>query len=269
MWTTLVELSLDAKDHQKMFEPPSRRDETFGLDEGYQVYAALDRRLRERGYQALGRKIGFTNPALWEEFRIDRPIWAYVYDQTCQLTQTGQAVVDLHTMVTPRIEPELVLKVNHRIQSVGNEPEALTRAVDWIAIGFELVECHYPNWVCSAADTLADFLFHGKLIIGKRLHLDTASRGQLCKQLETFAVELRRDSELVATGLGSHTLGSPLKALSYLRQVLDAQSWAEPLQPNEIITTGSLTTVPYLKPGEEWSVEVSGLALEPLVIRTK
>ncbi|MGB0384419.1 MAG: 2-keto-4-pentenoate hydratase [Ardenticatenaceae bacterium] len=269
MWTRLVDLALDAKDNQRIIEPPSRGEVGFGLDEAYQVYAALDRRLRGRGYEAVGRKIGFTNPVLWEEFRIDRPIWAYVYDQTCQFADTGEVEVALDTMVTPRIEPELVLKVNDRILSVGNEPEALIEAVDWIAIGFELVECHYPNWVCTAADTLADFVLHGKLIIGKRLQLDTASMGQICKQLETFAVELRRNGELIATGLGSHTLGSPLKALSYLRQVLDSQSWAEPLQPNELITTGSLTSVPYIKPGEEWSVDVSGLALQPLVMRTK
>lgn len=266
MLTTLVYLLLDAKDNQRMIEPPTRRKERFGLNEGYKVYAALDRRLRKRGYQALGRKIGFTNQALWEEFRINTPIWAYIYDQTCQFADRGEAVVNLERMVAPRLEPELVLKVNDRIQSVGDEPEALIEAVDWIAIGFELVECHYPNWVFTAADTLADFGLHARLIIGERLKLDRASRVQVCQQLETFEVKLRRESEVIATGLGSHTLGSPLKALSHLRQVIDSQSWAEPLQANEIITTGSLTTVPYLKPGENWSVEVSGLALQPLSI---
>jgi len=269
MRTTLVDLSLDAKDNQKLITPPSARDETFGLNEGYQVYAGLDKRLRERGYQAVGRKIGFTNQALWEEFDIHGPIWAYVYDQTYQVADTGQAVVDLTRMVSPRLEPELVLKVNHRIQEVNNHAEALIEAVDWVAIGFEIVECHYPNWEFRVADVLADFGFHSKLIVGPQLKLDAASRGQVCQQLDTFEVQLRRGSDLIATGLGRNALGSPLKALSYLRQVLDSQSWADPLQGDELITTGSLTSVPFIKPDEEWSVEVSGLALQPLLMRTE
>ena len=269
MLTTLVDLALDAKDNQKLITPPSYRDDTFGLDEGYQVYAGLDRRFRERGYRPVGRKIGFTNQVLWEEFDIHTPIWAYVYDQTCQMADMGHAVVNLDRMLTPRLEPELVLKVNDRIQEVDNHPEALIEAVDWVAIGFELVECHYPNWEFNVADALADGVLHCKLIVGPQLMLDAASREQVCQQLETCKVQLRRGAELIATGFGRNALGSPLKALAYLRDVLDSQSWPDPLQGGEIITTGSLTSVPFIQPGETWSVEVSGLALESLLMRTE
>lgn len=268
MRATLVDLALDAKDNQALITPPSHHDNTFGLDDGYQVYAGLDRRFRERGYQVVGRKIGFTNQVLWEEFDIHTPIWAYVYDQTCEMADSGRAVVNLDRMLTPRLEPELVLKVNDRIQEVDNHPEALIEAVDWVAIGFELVECHYANWEFRVADALADGVLHCKLIVGPQLRLDAASRGQVCEQLESCRVQLHRGSELIASGVGRNALGSPLKALAYLRQVLDSQGWAEPLQGGELITTGSLTSVPFIKPGEEWSVEVSGLALQPLLMRT-
>ena len=82
-------------------------------------------------------------------------------------------------------------------------------------------------------------------------------------------MQLRRGSELIATGFGRNALGSPLNALAYLRDVLDSQSWPDPLQGGEIITTGSLTSVPFILPGETWSVEVLGLGLETLVMQTE
>ncbi len=269
MHARLIDLALDAKDNRTLITPPSHHDNTFGLDEGYQVYAGLDKRFRERGYQVVGRKIGFTNQALWEEFDIHTPIWAYIYDQTCQIADTGQATVNLDQMLTPRLEPELVLKVNDRIQEVDNHPEALIEAIDWVAIGFELVECHYANWEFSVADALADGVLHCKLIVGPQLKLDVASKQQVREQLESCSVQLYRDSELIASGFGRNALGSPLKALAYLRRVLDSQSWAEPLQGGELITTGSLTSVPFIQPGEAWSVEVSGLDVQPLLMVTE
>ena len=269
MFERLVDLALEAKDNRKIITPPSHHDDRFGLDEGYQVYAGLDRRWRERGYRPVGRKIGFTNQVLWEEFDIHTPIWAYVYDQTYQMAEMGHAVVNLERMLTPRLEPELVLKVNDRIQAVDNHPEALIEAVDWVAIGFELVECHYPNWELSVADALADGVLHCKLVVGPPLMLDDASKSAMVELLETFEVQLWRGSELIETGFGRNALGSPLKALAYLRDVLDSQSWPDPLQGGEIITTGSLTSVPFILPGETWSVEVSGLDLETLVMETE
>ena len=48
---------------------------------------------------------------------------------------------------------------------------------------------------------------------------------------------------------------------------LDAQDWAEDLRAGEVITTGTLTGIPYIHPGECWTVEVTGMDLNPLSIQ--
>ena len=71
---------------------------------------------------------------------------------------------------------------------------------------------------------------------------------------------------VLATGVGSNALGSPIKALGFLIEVLESQSWADPLQAGEIITTGTLTSLPYISSGETWTVNVSGIDLPSLSI---
>jgi len=46
--------------------------------------------------------------------------------------------------------------------------------------------------------------------------------------------------------------------------VLAAQSWAPPLKPGEVITTGTLTALPCLRHGESYRVDVVGAPLAPL-----
>jgi 2-oxo-3-hexenedioate decarboxylase len=44
------------------------------------------RSLREaRGEKVLGRKIGFTNRTIWEQYGVYAPIWGYVYDTTVRI----------------------------------------------------------------------------------------------------------------------------------------------------------------------------------------
>jgi hypothetical protein len=46
--------------------------------------------------------------------------------------------------------------------------------------------------------------------------------------------------------------------------VLAAKSWAPALLPGEVIATGTLTALPYLRPGESYSVQVAGAPLAQL-----
>ena len=86
----------------------------------------------------------------------------------------------------------------------------------------------------------------------------------LATSLQTLEVTLRGGKDFVADGVGRNALGSPLLALGFLTRVLAAQSWAPPLMPGEVITTGTLTALPYLRRGESYRVEVAGAPLAPL-----
>ena len=258
---------LQARDTSGLISPPSKNSVVaFNLNKGYQVGHILHGRLEKRGFRAVGRKIGFTNPATWREFNLDTPIWAHMYDQTVYFSNRGRIRLDVSGMASPRIEPEVVFKLSRPVTGGNLSPEALAECVEWVAIGFEIVDCHFPDWQFTAADAVADFGVHAALVVGTPLKVETANQKMLATSLPEMKVTLALGSKIMAEGEGRNALGSPFLAMDHMARAISAQSWAPPLKAGEIITTGTLTSLPYVHKGESWKVEVAGTPLSSLVL---
>ncbi|MFQ5932727.1 MAG: 2-keto-4-pentenoate hydratase [Nitrospiraceae bacterium] len=255
---------MEARDSARLTTLPSQREVDFDLDKGYQVGRLLHERLLQRGYRSVGRKLAFTNPVTWEEFNVDTPIWAHMYAQTVHFADRRRFRLSLGGMVAPRIEPEVVLNLRRPVPTGDASAEELAGSLDWVAIGFEIVDCHYPEWRFTAADTVADFGVHAALVVAPPWRLERDDPRQVAVQLQNLKVTLCRGTEIVAAGEGRNALGSPLLALGHLAQVIAGQSWAPPLTPGEIITTGTLTPLPPVSSGERWSVDLAGAPIAPL-----
>ena len=99
----VVEL-LQARDAARLAPNPSHFGFDLTLARAYQIGRRLHERLVARGFRPIGRKIGFTNRAMWEQFQVTEPIWAHVYTQTLHLAREGHARVALGAMVEPPAE---------------------------------------------------------------------------------------------------------------------------------------------------------------------
>lgn len=248
--------------------PPSRRGGEFSMEDGYGAMAQLDSILRQRGYRAVGRKIGFTNRDTWDEFNLDTPMWAHVYEQTVLHARQGEIEISLEKTVAPRLEPEVVLCLAEDIKEPGKTPLEILSALEWIAMGFEIVDCHYRDWNFTAADAVADYGLHNRLLIGPPLDIEGLDLAAVPQKLAGLAASMFKDGAKVAEGCGAKALGSPLLALGFLVEVISKQPWAEPLRAGEVVTTGTLTPLPYIHPGETWRVETDGMGLALLTLRT-
>ena len=62
--------------------PFTSRPGGLSLGDAYHVTALLNRKHEARGEKRLGRKIGFTNRTIWEQYKVYEPIWGYVYAST-------------------------------------------------------------------------------------------------------------------------------------------------------------------------------------------
>jgi len=257
---------LRARDTSGLIAPPSSSVVGFDLNQGYQVARILHERLVKRGFSAVGRKIGFTNPATWKEFNLNTPIWAHMYAQTVHFAEQGRIQLKLSGIAAPRIEPEVVLKLSSSVAGGEQPPEAWAECLEWVAIGFEIVDCHFPEWQFTAADAVADFGVHAALVVGTPFKVESADEKMLAAMLRELRVTLTLGSEMVAEGEGRNALGSPILAMGHLARVISAQSWASPLGVGEIITTGTLTALPYVHQGECWKVEVAGAPLGSLIL---
>jgi 2-oxo-3-hexenedioate decarboxylase len=78
----------------RQVDPPSRRAAGLTLDDAYRVAAELRARRVAAGEQPRGRKIGFTNRQIWDEYQVWAPIWGTVYDRSLHLfdEQPGAAI---------------------------------------------------------------------------------------------------------------------------------------------------------------------------------
>jgi 2-oxo-3-hexenedioate decarboxylase len=251
---------IDAYEHAHTIEPITASDAGFDVDAAYAVLREVYARRLAAGWQAVGRKIGFTNRTTWPRYGVDGPMWAHIYSRTVQHAPAGVASLSVSRFVQPRIEPEIVFGLNGPVPQHG-DARAVLDAVDWMAAGFEIVQCHFPEWRFRAPDCTAAFGLHGALVVGPEMALTGATRDRVANALTGFEAALRRDGDVVDRGRGSDVLDSPALALQHLARLLASQPDAPGLAAGEIITTGTLTDAWPLTPGTRWRSEFGALGL--------
>ena len=97
-----------AYDNATTLPPITAGAPDFSVADGYAVLHDIERRRRAQGWQAAGRKIGFTNRTIWPRYGVYQPMWAHVWTHTVHFAANGQASLPLPGLVQPRIEPEVV-----------------------------------------------------------------------------------------------------------------------------------------------------------------
>ncbi len=245
---------------------PSSRDSEFDLTAAYQVEGELARLRRSSGTKTTGRKIGFTNRAVWPKLDLDTIVWGHVYNDTVHLASGNHFILNIGSMVAPKIEPEVVFKLKSTIDlAIASDPVKVLEAVEWMALGFEIVDCPYPNWRFRPADMVAAFGFHGALIIGDPHPLKNLE--QLADQLANFKLKLLKNGEVAAEGAGKNVYDSPALCLGQLARTISAQVGVDPLERGEIITSGTVTDAQPVAIGEEWAAITEGLNLPSLSIK--
>src|SRR3954464_12348494 len=133
----------DAYATKTIVPAPSSRDGGIDLDTAYAVEAEIARGRRAAGHQTVGWKVGFANKAMWRALKLETLVWAHMYDDTVRYAERNAATVPVANMFAPKIEPEIFFKLKTAIPA-ASDPAAVLGAVDWIALGFEIIDSVYP-----------------------------------------------------------------------------------------------------------------------------
>ena len=248
----------------RQIEPFTSYIPAFDLPSAYAVAQLVHCARVSEGAVPIGRKIGFTNVDMWAIYGVREPIWAYVYDQTVTRLSKTDSTCSVGHFAEPMIEPEIVFHFR-TAPPVGTDLPTLLASIDWVAHAFEIVQSHYPGWRFQAADTVADCSLHGVLLLGEPVPVDHLASNPVAA-LESFSVALLCNGEVREVGRGANVLGNPLIALTYLISVLSKQPEFLPLQANEIVTTGTITSAQAVHPGESWQTRLQGVALPELSV---
>ena len=267
--TLASELSAAFADRLTSVTPPSSRETGFDLASAYAVEAELVRLRRSSGHTTVGRKVGFANKAMWRVLKLDTLVWAHMYDDTVRYAAGNAATLSLDRMCAPRIEPEIVFKTKAPIDSAAAaDPAAVLEAVEWLALGFEIVDCPFLDWKFQPADFVAAFGLHAALIVGEPRTIEPGMIPALVVALPKFALTLSKDGQPVAEGSGKSSLRSPALCLGELAAAIARQAEAEPLAAGELVSSGTLTEAQPIAAGQTWTATLEGLDLPSLILRT-
>lgn len=219
--------------------------------QAYAISGQIAQLRRDRGERPVGRKIGFTNQTIWEQYGVSGPMWSWMYDTT--LAPMPQGPVALPDLPEPRLEPEIAFHFVATPQP-GMSVTQIAGCIDWMAHGFEIVSSPFPGWQFALADCIAAQALHGRYWHGPPQPMPAP------EVLEDFGVTLTWPGG-TRQGHARDVLGGPLHAVRFLLDEIAAMPGAAPIQPGEIITTGTLTDGHPVAAGETWATTFDGIDL--------
>ena len=243
---------------------PTSREQEFNLAAAYATEAELVRMRKTAGRCTVGLKVGFANRAMWRALKLDTLVWAHMYDDTVRYAANNEATVSISRMYAPKIEPEIVFKLRSEVPPDA-DAAAVLASVEWIALGFEIIDCVYPDWKFAPTDFVAAYGLHAALVVGAPIHISADQIPLIAEQLATFTVTLQKNDQPVAEGSGKNSLKSPALCLAELSSAT-AKAGAT-LGAGSIVSSGTLTEAQPISAGSTYSAVVTGLGVPPLSVR--
>jgi len=264
---TLARELLSACEAGAMISIPSSERPGFDLNTAYEVEATLKQFREAAGHRAVGRKVGYANKAMWRVLKLETLVWAHMYDDTVHYSESNSTTLTLAHPRSLKIEPEIVFGMKQPI--VGESPDAAAAlaSTDWLALGFEIIDCPFPDWKFQPSDFVASFGLHAALVIGERVQVQPDLIATLVDELSRFKVRMSKNGDFVEEGSGRNCLRSPALCLAELSSAIVRRFPTEPLSAGEIVSSGTLTAGHAAAKGDLWTAEIEGLSLPPLTLR--
>ena len=261
---TLAQEITDAYAKRKIISAPSTRDAGFDLGTAYAVEAEIAHARRTSGHQTVGWKVGYANKAMWRALKLETLVWSHMYDDTVRYADWNDAKLSIASMCSPKIEPEIVVKLAKTPAS--SDPVAVLEAAEWYALGFEIIDCVFPDWTFQPVDFVASRGLHAALVIGEPVYVDPEDIAQLATDMAAFTVRLLKNNEMVEEGAAKNALKSPVLCVAELGDALKRRG-GETLQAGDVISTGTLTTSLPIAAGDVWIASLSGIPPSSLTLR--
>ena len=259
------ELAAAYEESRTLTAAPSSRDK-LDLAGGYAVERELVRLRRSKGHATVGIKVGYANKAIWRVLELETLVWAHIYEDTVRYAGGNAASLSLARTISPKIEPEIVFKMRAPLSAGITDPAVALEAVEWLALGFEIIDCPYPDWKFQPSDFVAAYGLHAALVVGEPCPVTATNIGALVEQLPKFKVRLSKDGQLVAEGSGRNSLRSPALCLAELASAMAKQD-GESLAAGDLVSSGTLTESTPIQSGATWTASVEGIDLAALTLR--
>ena len=229
------------------------------IDQAYAIQQAfVVRMLHDEGGQAIGYKIGCTNPLAQDLLGVEEPFYGRILSSS--VLPSGAALRREHVNLCC-IEAELAFELAEDlpVAAAPYDPDGVASAVAHLMGAIEIVDSRFEDWTrVGAASLIADNGCVGHWIEGAAVaqwrHLE----------LDQLSVELIANDQVVRTGSGADVMEHPLNALAWLANVLCFSG--SMLKAGDVVSTGTMIDVYFAAPGDRLQARFDSLGLIDLQI---
>jgi 2-oxopent-4-enoate/cis-2-oxohex-4-enoate hydratase len=229
-------------------EPLTNRHPHISIDDAYGVQQHLMARRLAAGERIVGKKIGVTSQAVMNMLGVQQPDFGMLTDA---MQYRDGAEIPARLLCQPKAEGEIAFRLKHDLAGPGITAGDVLGATESVIACFEIVASRIRDWKIKIQDTVADNASCGVLVLGDRL-VDPRR-----VDLSTCGMVLEKNGDVVVTGAGAATMGSPLTAMAWLANTLGRLGIT--LKAGEVVLSGALGAMVPVKAGDSLRVSVGGV----------
>jgi 2-oxopent-4-enoate/cis-2-oxohex-4-enoate hydratase len=231
-----------------VLEPLTSRHPEITVEDAYRIQQRLTARRVAAGETIVGKKIGVTSQAVMTMLGVRQPDFGMLTD--AMVYNEGEAI-DAATLIQPKAEGEIAFLLKKDLMGPGVSAADVLAATEGVMACFEIVDSRIRDWKIRIQDTVADNASCGVFVLGDRV-VDPRS-----VDLQTCGMVLEKNGEVVVTGAGAATMGSPLTAMAWLANTLGRLGM--PLKAGEVVLSGACGAMVPVKAGDSLRVAIGGI----------
>ncbi|MES2256994.1 MAG: 2-oxopent-4-enoate hydratase [Pseudomonadota bacterium] len=228
--------------------PLSERYPDISIDDGYRIQQRMIARRLEQGERIVGKKIGVTSQAVMSMLKVGQPDFGYMLDG---MIYSDGAAIEASSLIQPKAEGEIAFVLKKDLMGPGISAAEVLAATEGVMACFEIVDSRIRDWKITIQDTIADNASCGVFVLGDRM-VDPRTL-----DLRTCGMVLEKNGEVVVTGAGAATMGSPVNAVVWLANTMGRLGIA--LKAGEIILSGALGGMVPVAAGDNLRVAIGGI----------
>ncbi|WP_159705534.1 2-oxopent-4-enoate hydratase [Massilia sp. 9I] len=228
--------------------PLSSRESEISIADAYRIQQRMVQRRTDLGERIVGKKIGVTSVAVMNMLGVDQPDFGYMLDG---MIHGDGAAIEAASLIAPKAEGEIAFVLKKDLMGPGVSAADVLAATEGVMACFEIVDSRITDWKIKIADTVADNASCGVFVLGDRM-VDPRAL-----DLRTCGMVLEKNGEVVVTGAGAATMGSPVNAIVWLANTLGRLGIG--LKAGEVILSGALGAMVPVKAGDNLRVAIGGI----------
>jgi 2-oxopent-4-enoate/cis-2-oxohex-4-enoate hydratase len=235
---------------RRTLAPLTSREPEITIDDAYRISLRFLEQRLAGGEKLVGKKIGVTSKPVQDMLGVRQPDFGFLTDRM-NVANGASVSFKQAGLIQPRAEGEIAFVLKRDLCGSHITAEQVLDATDYVSACFEIVDSRIHDWKIKIQDTVADNASCGVFVIGDA-RIDPRSL-----DLAAAKMDIHKNGEHVASGLGSAVQGHPATAVAWLANTLG--KFGIPFLAGEIILSGSLAPLLPAVAGDRFEMTIAGI----------